>query len=168
MARSWSVRLAVTPLAVAALLLLPGSALPEKSTGGPSPQYPESRLSISLPKKARAGSIVTVTFAGRNATFTEGAPITYQLEAFVQKRSVLPTCPASYDAEFNNYINLSGTAIARIAIGLNEGVSGPFHFKVKYRAGNVRRIVICAYSRLITDDAAYAQLRRTLRPRRHR
>lgn len=168
MARSWPVRLGAATLLAAAALLVYWGAPPAKSTGGPSAQYPQSRLSVSLPVTARAGSIVTVTFSGRNAAFTEGAPVTYTLEAFVQKRSVLPRCPASYSEELNNLINLGGSAIARFATNLNEGVSGPFRFRVKYRAGTIRRIVICAYSRLITDDAAYAQLRRTLRPRLRR
>src|SRR3954466_5774172 len=166
MAHPWPARTAVATLFVAAVFLVHPSAPPAQSTGGPSAQYPQSRLSISLPATARAGSIVTVTLAGTNAAFTEGAPITYSLEVFVQKRSVFPSCPASYGEEVNNLANLNGTAVVRIANGLNEGVSGPFRIPLKYRTGSIRRIVICAYSRLITDDAAYAELRRTLRPQR--
>ena len=139
-------------------LLWPAGLMADAGT-----QYPASHLKISVSPRARANSIVTVTFSGTNAVFTQGAPITYQLDAFVQARSALPTCPASYDAEFNNYANLAGRSIVKIATNLNEGVSGPFRFSVKYRSGTTRRIVICAYSRLITDDAAHAQLRRTLR-----
>jgi hypothetical protein len=130
-------------------------------------QYPASQLSVSVSRNARANSVVTVTFSGTNAVFTQGAPVTYTLDAFVQARSALPSCPASYGEELNNYANLAGRSIIRIATNLNEGVSGPFRFNVKYRSGTTRRIVICAYSRLITDDAAHAQLRKTLRPARH-
>src|SRR3954452_21665936 len=151
------------PGLVAALVLISAlaspSAIAAESTGGPSPQYPGSRLSISISKAARASSVVTVTFKGTNAQFTEGAPISYALTAFVQARSALPKCPASYDEELNNFANLGGRSIIRIATNLNEGVQGPFSYKAKSRAGPARRIVVCAYSRLITDDAAYAQLR---------
>jgi hypothetical protein len=160
------VRLAAATSVAAAGLLVHPATLPALSTGGPSAQYPQSRLSISMPTRARAGSIVTVTMSGTNAPFTEGAPIAYSLDVFVQKQSVLPSCPASYSEELNNLANLAGIAIVRIAINLNEGVSGPFRIPVKYQTGTIRRIVICAYSRLITDDAAYAQLRHTLLPRR--
>jgi hypothetical protein len=135
---------------------------------GSNAQYPGSHLSISLSKRARANSVLTLTFGGRNALFTTGASITYSLAAFVQARADLPRCPASYGEELNNYANLGGRSIIRIATNLNEGTQGRFRFKVKYRSGRVRRIVVCAYSRLITDDAAYAQLRRTLRPARRR
>ena len=143
-------------------------AWPASAAAASSPQYPGSKLSISVPRTARASSVVTVTFSGTNAQFTEGAPITYGLTAFVQARSALPSCPASYNEELNNFANLGGRSIIQIAINLNEGVQGPFSYKVKYRAGPVRKIVICAYSRLITDDAAYAQKRVTLRPPRKR
>src|SRR3954468_12689817 len=166
MAHPWPARTAVATLFVAAVFLMHPSALPAQSTGGPTAQYPQSRLSISLPANARAGAIVAVTLSGTNEPFTEGAPVTYTLEVFVQKRSVFPSCPASYAEEINNLANLSGAAVVRIASNLNEGVSGPFRIPVKYRTGSIRSIVICAYSRLITDDAAHAELRRTLRPRR--
>ena len=148
----------VAALVAGAALVWPAGLMADAGT-----QYPASQLKISVSPKARANSIVTVVFSGTNAVFTQGAPITYQLDAFVQARSALPTCPASYNAEFNNFANLAGRSIIHIATGLNEGVSGPFRFSVKYRSGTTRRIVICAYSRLITDDAAHAQLRRTLR-----
>src|SRR4051812_16407287 len=146
-----------------ALAAVGALAWPAASGGTSAPQYPASKLSISISKAARASSVVNVTFTGTNALFTEGAPITYSLAAFVQSRSALPSCPASYDEEFNNYVNLGGRSIIMIATNLNEGVQGPFRYKVKYRSGPTRRIVVCAYSRLITDDAAYAQLRKTLR-----
>ena len=146
-------------MVLAALTLaLPASLMADAGT-----QYPGSHVSISISRTARANSIVTVTFRGTNAVFTQGAPITYALDAFVQARSALPSCPASYGEELNNYANLGGRSIIKIATGLNEGVSGPFRIPVKYRSGPTRRIVVCAYSRLITDDAAHAQLRKTLR-----
>jgi hypothetical protein len=149
-------------VALAALALAsPGAAMADAGT-----QYPDSHVSISMSRSARASSVVTVTFSGTNAVFTQGAPITYALDAFVQARSALPSCPASYGEELNNYANLGGRSIIKIATNLNEGVSGPFRFNVKYRSGPTRRIVVCAYSRLITDDAAHAQLRKTLRPPR--
>src|SRR3954454_4486071 len=147
------------PVAVALAVL----AFPAATAATSAPQYPGSKLSISVPRTARASSIVTVTFTGTNALFTEGAPITYSLTAFVQSRSALPTCPASYSEELNNFANLGGRSIIMIATNLNEGTQGPFSYMVKYRSGPTRRIVVCAYSRLITDDAAHAQLRRTLR-----
>src|SRR4051812_30621982 len=117
-------------------------ALPAGAAATSAPQYPGSKLSISISKRARANSVVTVTFRGTNALFTEGAPITYTLTAFVQARSALPTCPASYSEELNNYANLAGRSIIQIATNLNEGTQGPFKYNVKYRSGPTRKIVV--------------------------
>src|SRR4051812_9163463 len=145
-----------TPGLVASLVLISAlaspSAIAAESTGGPAPQYPGPRLSISISKAARASSVVTVTFEGTNAQFTEGAPISYALTAFVQARSALPKCPASYDEELNNFANLGGRSIIRIATNLNEGVQGPFSYKVKYPPGPAPRLVVCAYSRRSTHE----------------
>src|SRR3954454_11076149 len=149
--------------ALAAVVALGALAWPAASGATSAPQYPGSKLSIAISRSARASSVVTVTFTGTNAQFTEGAPITSSLTAFVQSRSALPSCPASYDEEFNNFANLGGHSIIMIATNLNEGGQRPFRYRVKYGAGPARRIVVCAFSRVITDAAAYAQLRKTLR-----
>src|SRR5690348_14798134 len=108
MRRRW-----VPVLVAAGTLAWPAALMADAGT-----QYPASQLKISMSRSARANSIVTVTFSGTNAVFTQGAPITYALDAFVQARSALPACPASYNAELNNYANLAGRSIIKIATNL--------------------------------------------------
>src|SRR4051794_18913390 len=133
-------------LVVAAALVPAPAAFGAGSTGGSSSLYPGSKLAISLSKNARTNHAVTVTFSGTNVQFTQGAPITYSLVAFVQSRSALPSCAPSYDEEFNTFSNLGASSIIMIATNLNEGLQGPFKFHVKYRTGAVRRFVVCAYT----------------------
>lgn len=141
------------------------------STGASAPDYPGSKLAISVSKTQRAGSLVSVTLSGTNALFDPSRPDTstpYTVNVFVQTRAVLASCPRSYEDQLNNVINLGSRNVYEIGNGYNLGRSGAFRFKVKYRSGAARRVVYCAYTRLITDDAAYAQLRQTLAKPRSR
>jgi hypothetical protein len=143
------------------LALLAATAQARGSVYLPSPSYPNSSLAIKALGKPRAGGIVKVVVSGSNAPFEAGFPgsgdyISYQLEAFAQNGNVLPNCPRSFAEELQNEINLG---VARIAQGLNEGFYGPFAIPIRFRtAPRVRRVVVCAYSRLIDDDAAVSAL----------
>ena len=92
------------------------------------------------------------------------APLThYQLDAFAQNGKVLPTCPRSFAEALQNQISL-GTA--RIAQGLPEGDHGRFGTRLAFQTSRkVRDIVVCAYSRMVDDDAAVSALRFKLRRR---
>jgi hypothetical protein len=146
---------------VVALILVAGTAQGKDSVYLPAPSYPNSSLAIRVAGIPRAGRIVKVVVTGSNAPFEAGYPgsgddISYQLDAFAQNGNVLPNCPRSFAEELQNEVNLG---IARIAQGLNEGFYGPFATPILFRTTTrVRNIVVCAYSRLIEDDAAVSAL----------
>lgn len=151
-----------------AFLLSAGMAEGKSSTYLPAPAYPNSTLAINLAGKPRAGKIVKVVVSGSNAPFEIGYPgsgdyLSYTLDAFAQNGKVLPNCPRSFSEELQNEINLG---IARIATGLTEGYYGPFSIPLRFQSSRrVPNIVVCAYSRLITDDAAVSALGFKLRRR---
>jgi hypothetical protein len=154
-------------IAAAAVGILVSSALLASSAQGkgsvflPAPSYPNSSLAIKVVGKPRAGRVVRVVVSGSNGPFEAGYPgsgdyIAYQLDAFAQNGSVLPNCPRSFAEELQNQVNLG---IARIAQGLNEGYYGPFGIPIQFRTSpRIRNVVVCAYSRLIDDDAAVSAL----------
>jgi hypothetical protein len=145
---------------VASLTLFAGIARGNESVFLPAPAYPGSSLAIKLVGKPRAGDVVRVVVSGSNAPFNE---IPYQLDAFAQDGRVLPNCPRSFAEELQNEINLG---VSRIAQGLNEGAFGGFAIPLQFRpARRIRNVVVCAYSRMITDDAAVSALGIRLRPR---
>lgn len=143
------------------LALLAGTAQARSSVFLPAPSYPDSSLAITVAGKPRPGGVVKIVVSGSNAPFEAGSPgsgddIAYQLDAFAQNGNVLPACPRSFAEELQNEVNLG---IARIAQGLNEGFYGPFGIPVQFRSSSrVRNIVVCAYSRMIEDDAAVSAL----------
>ena len=143
------------------LMLAAGTAQGKGSVYLPAPSYPNSSLAIKVAGTPRAGNVVRVVVSGSNAPFEAGYPgsgdnISYQLDAFAQNGKVLPNCPRSFAEELQNEINLG---IARIAQGLNEGYYGPFGIPIQFRTSTrVRNVVVCAYSRLIDDDAAVSAL----------
>ncbi|HEY1284989.1 MAG TPA: hypothetical protein VGF04_02770 [Solirubrobacterales bacterium] len=148
------------------LVSLCGIALGKGSTFRPAPGYPHSTLAIKLAGKPRAGKVIKLAVTGSNAPFEiggagSGSYLAYQLDAFAQNAKVIGKCPRSFAAELQNEVNLG---ITRIAQGLNEGFYGHFRIPIRVQTSrSVRHIVICAYSRLIEDDAAVSALGFTLR-----
>src|SRR5215470_760607 len=156
----------------ASLAVFAATAEGKGSVFVPAPSYPNSTLAIKVAGKPKAGKVVKVKVSGSNAPFEIGFPgsgsfLAYQLDAFAQNGNVLPNCPRSFAEELQNEINLG---ISRIAQGLNEGYFGTFAIPLQFQVSSrVRNVVVCAYSRLITDDAAVSALGFTLgtRHRRH-
>jgi len=157
---------------IAILLLLHSAtafgAAGKTSVFAPAPAYPHSTLAIDLVGHPRAGKVVKVVVSGSNDPFEIGYPgsgdyLAYQLDAFAQNGKVLPSCPRSFAEALQNSINL-GTA--RIAQGLPEGYYGRFSTPLAFKSSRkVRDIVVCAYSRMVDDDAAVSALRFKLRRR---
>lgn len=152
------------------LALLTGTAHASGSVYLPAPSYPNSKLAIDVAGKPRAGRVAKVVVSGSNDPFEysgftgNGDYIDYQLDVFAQNGKVLPNCPRSFRAELQNEVNLG---ISRIAQGLNEGPYGPFSIPLAFRTGpRIRKVVVCAYSRMIDDDAAVSALGFKLRARR--
>jgi hypothetical protein len=151
---------------LASLVFSTGVAQGKGSTFLPAPAYPNSKLGIKLAGKPKAGKVIKLVITGSNAPFEIGGAgsgdyLAYQLDAFAQNAKVLPNCPRSFAEELQNEVNLG---ISRIAQGLSEGYFGGFRIPLHVQTSrSVRHITICAYSRLITDDAAVSALRFTLR-----
>jgi len=151
-------------VAAATLLLLPhpATARANGSVFAPAPAYPNSTLAIDLIGHPRAGKVVKVAVSGSNDPFEIGGAgsgdyLAYQLDAFAQNGKILPTCPRSFAEALQNQVNLG---ISRIAQGLPEGYYGPFRTPLNFQASpKIRDIVVCAYSRMIDDDAAVSALR---------
>ena len=143
-----------------------GVALGKGSTFLPAPSYPKSTLAIKLAGNPRAGKVISLVITGSNAPFEIGGPgsgsyLSYQLDAFAQNAKVIRKCPRSFAEELQNEVNLG---ITRIAQGLNEGFYGQFRIPIRVRTSrSVRHIVVCAYSRLVDDDAAVSALEFRLR-----
>jgi len=163
---------AATVGGLVSLVLLAGTAQGRESVYAPAPSYPNSSLAIKVVGKPRPGGIVRVVVSGSNAPFEIGYPgsgdyLAYQLDAFAQNGNVLATCPRSFTEELQNSINLG---VARIAQGFNEGYYGPFATPIQFQTSRrIRNVVVCAYSRMIEDDAAVSALGIKLaRPRGHR
>lgn len=161
-------RAAAVAIGFASLALFPGVSEGKGSVYLPAPSYPHSSLAINLAGKPRAGRVVRVVVSGSNAPFEIGYPgsgdyLSYQLDAFAQNGKVLRNCPRSFAEELQNEINLG---ISRIAIGLNEGDFGRFSIPLQFQSSrSVRNIVVCAYSRMVDDDAAVSALGFRLRRR---
>lgn len=147
-----------------------GSGTPGAANRGsvyvPAPGYPNSRLAIDLAGRPRAGQVASVVVSGSNAPFELGYPgsgefLADQLDAFVQNAKIAPRCPRTFAEELQNQVNLGAS---RIGQGLSEGYRGAFRIPLRFRTSrSVRTVVICAYSRLVTDDAAVSALRFKLR-----
>ena len=145
-----------------------GTAEGKRSVFAPAPAYPNSTLAIDLVGHPRAGKVVKIVVSGSNDPFEIGYPgsgdyLAYQLDAFAQNGKVLPSCPRSFSEELQNQVNLG---ISRIAQGLPAGYHGRFSTPLAFRTSRkVRDIVVCAYSRMVDDDAAVSALRFKLRRR---
>lgn len=162
---------AVAAVAALTAAALSAPALAARSTYQAAPAYPNTRLAIAVKGKPRAGAITTVVVSGwnerREISQGSGSFLDYSLELFVQDRRVLPSCPAAYGRELDNVINL-GNRISQIARGVNLGEGGRFRVPVKYQSGSTRKVVFCAYTRVIIDDAAVSALRYEFAPPRAR
>jgi hypothetical protein len=153
---------------LAALAIASAAASPQasatRSESQAAPSYPNTRLAIRVKGRPRAGSIATVVVTGDNERMEisegSGSFLSYNVDLFVQNPRVLRRCPLSYSAALENVINL-GDHISQIGRYMNAGDGGSFRLPVKYQTGNLRRVVFCAYTRVITDDAAVAGLRHT-------
>jgi hypothetical protein len=159
-------RLALLAAVCSLLVAFAAKAEGKGSVYLPAPAYPNSTLAIKAAGKPRAGKIVKVAVSGSNSPFEIGSQgsgefLAYQLDAFAQNGKVLPNCPRSFGEELQNQVNLG---IARIAQGLTEGYYGSFSIPLRFQTSRrVRNVVVCAYSRMVDDDAAVSALGLKLR-----
>jgi hypothetical protein len=157
-------------ISIALLVAVPAEAKRYRSTTVAAPAYPESRIAMAVKGTPRAGGIATLKVSGSNASRDDGDGLAfdYTLDVFVHDRSVSGTCPRSFREARNRIANLP-EKVDHIGIDLNAGSSGPFEQTIQYRTERFRRIMFCAYTTYVTDDAAMGALKHDLaRPRRRR
>ncbi len=123
-----------------------------------------------------AGTVVKVHFSGQ-ATWTQTqfnfTPLPYTLSLFVQNADVLSQCASSYSAELQDAINVNMNASESITgFVMNDSIdigppaapgseprtadSLPFGIKP-----GLPHVLLCAYTRYVSDDVAYDSLRCT-------
>jgi hypothetical protein len=154
------------PLVAAAV---PAEAKKYKSTFVAAPSYPESTLAMSVRGNPRARGIATLRVTGSNASRDDGDGLAfdYTLDVYVMDRSVYRSCAPSLREANNRQANLPGK-VEHIGLNMSLPASGPFTETIKYRTERFRKLVYCAYTTYVSDDAAMGQLKHDLRKRRKR
>ena len=110
-----------------------------------------------------AGKPLTIVATGTNAPF--GTPIDYGLRLFAIDHKLLPI-PCAQGFSMEETISTDNPQAARLLTfeNLNEGLSGPFTISLPVTLAGPGDLLICAYSVLITDDAAWASDEATVAP----
>lgn len=152
-------------VALAGLLLTaaPAPAKKYKSTFVAAPAYPQSTLAMSVSGNPRARSIATLRVSGSNASRDDGDGLAfdYTLDVYVMDRSVFRSCARSQREANNRQANLPGK-VEHIGLGLGVPASGPFSETIRFQTESFRKLLFCAYTTYVVDDAAMGQLKHDL------
>jgi len=144
---------------VCACLLL-GAAASARAEGT-DPAYPGSVLHVTTTGPRVANKVLTIVATGTNAPF--GTPIDYGLRVLLIDPTLLPgPCKQSFNAEETDWENNPQDGRLLTFADLNEGLSGPFTITLPITPGGPGRLLICAYTVLVTDDAAWASTEVTI------
>lgn len=157
-------------LVIALLGAAPAQAGKYRSTSRSAPAYPQSSLTLKVAGTPRAGGIVTLNVSGSNASRDDGDGLAfgYTLDVYVLDRSAYRACAPSLREANNRQANLPGK-VEHIGLGLDVPAAGPFRQQIKYQSEGFRRLLFCAYTTYVTDDAALGALKHDLaRPRKRR
>jgi hypothetical protein len=162
-------------LAAPAVLLLalalagPAGAKKYRSTSVAAPSYPESRLAMSVVGNPRAGGIARLRVSGTNASRDDGDGLAfdYTVDVYVLDRSIYRSCAPSLREANNRQANLPGK-VEHIGLGLNAPSSGAFSHTITYRTERFRRLLFCAYTTYVVDDAAVGSLKHDLLKKKKR
>ena len=155
-------------LAAAALFALafagPAHAKKYTSTSVAAPAYPESSLAMAVKGKPRARGITRLAVSGSNASQDDGDGLAfdYTLDVYVLDRRAFPTCAPSLREANSRLAQLPGK-VEHIGFGLSVPASGPFSETITYRAESFRKVIFCAYTTYVIDDAAMGSLKHDLR-----
>jgi hypothetical protein len=110
-----------------------------------------------------AGQVLTIVASGSNAPF--GTPIDYGLRLFAIDHAQLPIpCAQSFRMEETIWEDNPQAGALLTFENLNEGLSGPFDISLPITLGGPGDLLICAYTVLVTDDAAWASDELTIAP----
>jgi hypothetical protein len=145
-------------LSVALLALAASPALAD----GTDPDYPGSVLHVTTTGSDIAGKLLTIVATGTNAP-SSVVPIDYGLRLFAIDHKLLPE-PCSQSLKTEETISSDNPQASRLPTfeDLNEGLSGPFTISLPLTPGGPGDLLICAYSVLVTDDAAWASTQVTI------
>jgi hypothetical protein len=124
---------------------------------GTDPAYPGSVVHVSVSGPLQAGKVLTITATGTNAADNQlGVPISYGLELIVVDPEILKgPCEVSEEKEISDITNVPNGGQLLNFSDLNEGPSGSFKITQPYEPGGFGPLLVCAYSKFVTDDAAY-------------
>ncbi|WP_026909765.1 hypothetical protein [Patulibacter minatonensis] len=157
----------------AALAASPAAGAAE-GPGATSPFYPGNELHVDAPDTVVGGSVLTDVGVEGVATWNENpttsTTTSYTFSLYVQDPTVSATCGASYGAQLQQSINLGsrlkGTTafsgfVAQDSIRLGPAVpanqatyaekTAPFVVRP-----DLKKVLLCAYQRSVTDDVATA------------
>jgi hypothetical protein len=127
------------------------------SDDGTDPAYPGSVVHVAVSGPLQAGKALTITATGTNAADNQlGAPISYGLELIVVDPEIVKgPCEVSEEKEISDITDVPNGGQLLNFSDLNEGPSGSFKINQPYEPGGFGPLLVCAYSRFVTDDAAY-------------
>jgi hypothetical protein len=140
----------------AALAAAPVAALAD----GSDPAYPGSVLHVAVKGPRVAHRTLTIVATGHNAPDSLDVHVSYGLDVIlVDPNRLHGPCRQSYQAELTDIINNPGDGLLLTYASLNEGVSGSFRIPLRFTPRGHGPMLVCAYSKYITDDAAHASTR---------
>jgi hypothetical protein len=123
--------------------------------------YPGSVLHVTTTGPLVANKPLTIVATGTNAPF--GTPIDYGLKLILIDPTILPgPCQQSFNTEDTTWENNPQAGRLLTFESLNEGLSGPFTISLPITPGGSGPLLICAYTVLVTDDAAWASTQVTI------
>jgi hypothetical protein len=122
---------------------------------GTDPAYPGSTLHVTTTGPLVAHQPLTIVATGTNAPFD--TPIDYGLRLFAIDHKLLPIpCAQGFSMEETIWEDNPQAGRLLTFANLNEGLSGPFTISLPITLAGGGDLLICAYSVLVTDDAAWA------------
>jgi hypothetical protein len=148
--------LSIGAAAILGIVLALLAASPARADGT-DPAYPGSVVHVSVSGPLQAGKVLTITAAGTNAADNQlGVPISYGLELIVVDPEILKgPCEVSEEKEISDITDVPNSGQLLNFSDLNEGPSGAFKITQPYEPGGFGPLLVCAYSKFVTDDAAY-------------
>jgi hypothetical protein len=134
---------------------------------GTDPAYPGSVLHVSVSGPLQAGKVLTINASGSNVAQTAlgGPALDFGLEVIVIDPKILKgPCEVSEQKELTDITNVPNGGRLLNFDDLNEGSSGPFKVGQPYEPAGFGPLLVCAYSKYVTDDAAYASTQVQIKP----
>ena len=147
----------------AAALATPAVAVAD----GNDPDFPDSSVHVSVLGPRQAKRVLTIDVTGANAQRSDGTHgvVDYGLELIVTDPAILPgDCEPTESAELEKIASVSGGGSLLTYDDLDEGAAGSFALREPYEPIGSGPLQVCAYSKWMTQDAAYGQTDVTIAP----